>query len=243
MKRLSYLLAGALAAGAVVPVEAHGIWFAQRAKQLAIIYGVGADDLEAVKRQPMMHDIKAYDADYQPIPAALRTAGSLVIVDTDAAPTLVTAVLDNGTWSWLPSGEIVKKGRDEAPTATRAETTLKYAVTIQGALSKPIPPLAGQVLQIVPVGAIPAKLGMPLTYRVLYKGKPAAGAELINDMVNDPDATPVKTGADGTATMPVRNQGLNVIRAVHVGPTDNPKKIDRYEYTATLAFTLAHAPE
>ena len=243
MKRLSSVLAGAMVAGAALPVEAHGIWFAQRAKQLAIIYGIGADDLEAVKRQPNMHDLKAYDADYQPIGAALRTAGSLVIVDTDAAPTLVSVILDNGTWSWLPGGEIVKKGRDEAPTATRAETTLKYAVTIQGALSKPIPPLAGQVLQIVPVGAIPTKLGTPLTYRVLFNGKPVAGAEVINDMVNDPDATPVKTKADGTVTMPVRNQGLNIIRAVQVGPTDNPKKIDRYEYTATLAFTLAHVPE
>ena len=95
----------------------------------------------------------------------------------------------------------------------------------------------------MPVGAIPTKLGTPLTYRVLFNGKPVAGAEVINDMVNDPDATPVKTKADGTVTMPVRNQGLNIIRAVQVGPTDNPKKIDRYEYTATLAFTLAHVPE
>jgi hypothetical protein len=32
------------------PADAHGIWFAQRARQLALVYGVGADDLDAVKR-------------------------------------------------------------------------------------------------------------------------------------------------------------------------------------------------
>ncbi|MBJ7375941.1 MAG: DUF4198 domain-containing protein, partial [Sphingobium sp.] len=32
-----------------MPASAHGIWFAQRARQLALIYGVGADDLDAVK--------------------------------------------------------------------------------------------------------------------------------------------------------------------------------------------------
>jgi hypothetical protein len=70
-----------------------------------------------------------------------------------------------------------------------------------------------------------------------------AGVAVINDMVNDPDAKPAETKADGTVTLPVRNQGLNVVRAVYVSPTDNPAKIDRYEHTATLAFTLPHAPE
>ena len=100
-----------------------------------------------------------------------------------------------------------------------------------------------QALQIVPVGKIPEKLGEPLTYRVTWKGKPVGGAGMINDMVNDPDAEEVKTKADGTVTMPVRNQGLNVIRAVLVTPTDNPAKIDSFEHTATLAFTLPHKPE
>jgi nickel transport protein len=124
-----------------------------------------------------------------------------------------------------------------------SEKTVKYAVTIQGPLTKPIPALPGQDLQIVPVGPIPAMLGNPLKYQVLYKGKPLAGARMINDMVNDPDAKEQMTGADGTLTMPVRNQGLNVIRAVYDGPTDAPTKYKKIEHTATLAFTLAHAPE
>ena len=235
----------AVATGIVLPslADAHGIWFAQRAKQIAIIYGVGADDLQSVKRQPNMESVQAWDADLKPIGAQLRTDGSLVIVDTDAPPTIVSAVLQNGTWSKLPDGEFVKKPKDEVPNSVKSETTIKYAVSIQGPLTKPVPLIPAQTLQIVPVGAIPAMLGTPLTYRVTFKGKPVAGAAVINDMVNDPDAKEALTKADGTVTFPVRNQGLNVIRAVLISPTDNPAKIDHYEHTATLAFTLPHAPE
>lgn len=237
--------AAAVTAGIIAPTlaGAHGIWFAQRAKQIAIIYGIGADDLEAVKRQPNMENVQAWDADLNPIGAQLRTNGSLVIVDTDAPPALVSAVLQNGTWSKLPDGEFVKKPKDEVPNSVKSETTIKYATMIQGALNKPIPLIPAQLLQIVPVGALPAKLGTPMTYKVYFKGKPVSGATVINDMVNDPDAAEVATRADGTVTLPVRNQGLNVLRAVYVSPTDQPTKIDRYEHTATLAFTLPHAPE
>jgi hypothetical protein len=243
IRTLAWSAAAATAILAPALAQAHGIWFAQRAKQIAIIYGVGADDLQSVKRLPGMENIQAWDADLNPINAQLRTDGSLVVVDTDAPPAIVSAVLQNGTWSKLPDGEFVKKGRDEVPNSVRSETTIKYAVSLHAPLNKPVPLIPAQTLQVVPVGAIPATLGSPLTYRVTFKGKPVAGVAVINDMVNDPDAKPAETKADGTVTLPVRNQGLNVVRAVYVSPTDNPAKIDRYEHTATLAFTLPHAPE
>lgn len=246
MGRFKGLVVSVVTAGCVfgsAAAQAHGIWFAQRAKQIAIIYGVGADDLQSVKRLPTMESIEAWDADLNPIKAQLRTDGSLVVVDTDAPPALVSAVLQNGTWSKLPDGEYVKKPKDEVPNAVFAETTIKYAVTIQGPINKPFPLIPAQLLQISPVGKIPLMLGQPMSYRVTWKGQPVAGARVINDMVNDPDAAEVVTKADGLVTLPVRNQGLNVIRAVATTPTDNPAKIDIYEHTATLAFTLAHKPE
>lgn len=43
-------------------------------------------------------------------------------------------------------------------------------------------------------------MGEPMKVRVYYKGKPVAGATVMQDYVNDPDeVAPVKTGADGTA--------------------------------------------
>lgn len=111
-------------------------------------------------------------------------------------------------------------------------------------MAAPIGPLASQTLQVVPVAAtLPTLLGQPITLRVLYKGKPLAGAKIMHDFLNDPDGTPVLSGADGTVTLKVRNQGLNVIAAVFESDSDQPAKYDRIEHTATLSFVLPHLPE
>lgn len=244
MKRLAVLASG-IALGALLcgTAVAHGIWFAQRAKQTALIYGVGADDLDSVKRQPLVQSTSGYDETGEAVNTTLRVAGPLLLVDSELPVSVVTAVLFNGIWSRRPDGEWVKKGRDEVPDATISEKNYKYAVAIIGPMAKPLGPLPGQTLQIVPVTPIPALLDKPIKVKVLFEGKPVAGALVLRDYVNDPDAKPLRTGADGTVSFRVRNQGLNVVAAIHTTPSDEPKKADRMEHLATLAFTLPHAPE
>lgn len=236
----------AVAAGMLVATaaQAHGIWFAQRSGELALIYGEGADDLDAVKRHPLITMIAAYDASGKSVPTALEASGRLLLVDTKDKPAVVAAVLDNGIWSKTQEGKWLKKGKDEVPGAVTSGHNLKYAVHLRSPLSVPLPPLPGQTLQIVPIDAtLPAKLGQDLRLRVLYKGKPVAGAEVLSDFVNDPDAKPMVTAADGTVTLKVRNQGLNVITAQLISPPEDLVKTDKVEHLASLSFVLAHAPE
>ncbi len=239
----SRLSAVALGALCLPLAEAHGIWFAQRATQTALIYGVGADDLDAVKRQPLIQGIAGFDESLQPVPTSLRAAGPLLLVDSDGDPAVVAAVLFNGIWSKTPDGEWIKKGRDEVPNAVIAEKNYKYAVQIRAPLTTPLGALPGHTLQILPQGPLPALLGKPLKLRVLFQGKPVAGARVLADYVNDPDAKPLRTAADGTVTIKVRNQGLNVVTAIHDGPSDEPAKADKMEHLATLSFVLPHLPE
>jgi hypothetical protein len=248
MNKVTGLLAAAAASIATIvatsPADAHGIWFAQRATQTALIYGVGADDLDSVKRLPLVQSTAGYDADWNPVPSTLRVAGPLLLVDSESQPTVVTAVLFNGIWSRTPEGEWVKKGRDEVPNATISEKNYKYAVGVVGPLSKPLDALPGQTLQIIPVTpTLPEQMDKPLKLRVVFQGKPVAGARVLRDYVNDPDAKPLKTAADGTVTIKVRNQGLNVVAAIVDGPSDEPTKADKMEHLATLSFVLPHAPE
>ena len=86
-------------------------------------------------------------------------------------------------------------------------------------------------------------MGETMTVRAYFEGKPAAGVSILSDYINDPDQKPVKTGADGTARIAVRNQGLNVLMAIHVGPPIDKTKTDSAEHSATLSFVLPHAPE
>ncbi|MEC3948049.1 DUF4198 domain-containing protein [Sphingobium sp. HWE2-09] len=245
LSRLATAAIGAVTlATMAVPASAHGIWFAQRARQLALIYGVGADDLDAVKRLPLVKAVTGYDSDWAPVATRLREAGAIPVVDSDEPVAAVAAIMDYGYWSKTPDGEWHNKGRDEVPNATLAEHNFKYAVHLNQVPTKPVPLFEGHMLQLVPADlAIPQTMGAPMKVRVYYKGKPVAGAIVMQDYVNDPDeAAPAKTGADGTATVKLRNQGINVLMAIYVAPTSD-KKVDHEEYRASLSFVLPHAPE
>jgi len=230
---------------ALAPVaDAHGIWFAQRARQLALVYGVGADDLDAVKRLPLINAVKGFDAQGLPVKVSLRTAGIVPVVDSDEPVAIVAAAMDYGLWTKTPDGEWHNKGRDEVPNATLAEHNWKYAVHLTQMPTKPVPLIEGHTLQLVPATTtIPQKMGEPFTVRAMYKGKPIEGATIMSDYVNDPDEAGVKTGPDGTATIRLRNQGINVIMAIYVGPADDAKKAAHSEYRSSLSFVLPHAPE
>src|SRR5690242_6570962 len=107
-----FIVAATIAAGtfATTAAHAHGIWFAQRSNQLALIYGLGADDLDAVKRLPLVKSVAAYDANGKTVPASLVANGPLAVVNTSNRPAIVAAVLDNGNWSKTADGTWLKMG-------------------------------------------------------------------------------------------------------------------------------------
>ncbi len=225
-------------------VNAHGIWFAERATQTALIYGVGADDLDTVKRLPLITDFSAYDANLKPVEAELAAVGPIPLVVSDELPPVVTATMDNGIWTKTPDGAWHKKGKDEVPNAIVAEHTFKYAVHLRGKLNTPLTSLPNQTLQIIPVKyPLPEMMGDKLKLQVLYNGEPVKGAEIKSDFVNDPDQKPALTDKKGMVTIKIRNQGLNVIAAIFDGPADDPNKVFKTEHTATLSFFLEHLPE
>ena len=246
MKPKSVLLAILTLSMALLSVSAsaHGIWFAERAMQVGLIYGVGADDLDMVKRLPLIKSHSGYDSDLNEIETELMAAGPIVLSVSDDIPTVYTAVMNNGVWSKTPDGKWHKKGKDEVPDAVIAERTMKYAVHLHDKLTAPLKPLANQTLQIIPsTYPLPEMMGDILQFQVLFEGKPAAGAKIKADFVNDPDAPYIFTNEEGFASVRIRNQGLNVIAAVFDGPADDPKKVNKIEHLATLSFVLEHLPE
>ena len=86
-------------------------------------------------------------------------------------------------------------------------------------------------------------MGQPIKLKVYFEGKPVAGARVMSDWVNDPDAKGVKTAKDGTATIKVRNQGLNVIVAIFETKPEDPSKTNTVEHLASLSFVLPHEEE
>jgi len=250
MRRISPYISAAIAAVTVAiavassTAQAHAIWFAQRGKQLAMVYGVGADDLDAVKRMPLVTSVTGLDADGLPATATLRAAGAIPVVGSDEPLAVVAAVMDYGVWSKDAAGTWHNKGHDEIKDATVSEHNFKYAVHINQLPSKPMPLIPGHKLQLIPaVSAIPQVMGQPIKLRAMYDGKPAADVAIMHDFVNDPDQIPMKTDVQGYVTLPIRNQGLNVVVGVLVVETDNPTKYKQMEHSASLTFVLPHRPE
>lgn len=247
MKKFGKALTSATLAVSVLVssgAQAHGFWFAQRANSLSMVFGVGADDLDVVKRLPKITNFAAYDEDGAVVASKLITSGPLVTVDIDNQPAIITAVMDYGIWSKTPDGKWHNKGKDEVPGAIISEKNYKFGVHLRRELTGPMPLLPEQSLQIVPLKTpLPVKHGEPLQLRVLYKGKPAPGATVLSDFVNDPDQKGLKTDKDGKITIKVRNQGLNVIVAVFKSAAEDPAKTNQVENLATLSFVLPHEPE
>lgn len=250
MRRISRYISAGLAVATLTTAitstaaHAHAIWFAQRARQLALVYGVGADDLDAVKRLPLIKSVKGFDVEGQPVNASLRAAGAVPVLDSDEPVAIVAAEMDYGIWSKDAAGEWHNKGRDEVPGATVSEHNFKYALHLTQLPTRPVPLIDTLKLQLVPAStAIPQKMGEAIKVRAFYDGKPKAGVEVMEDYVNDPDQVPVKTDAQGYATVKVRNQGLNVLMAIYVGPSDSPAKYASMEYRSSLSFVLPHKPE
>lgn len=228
---------GLLIVSAAVPLGAHAIWFAERAGGLALIYGEGAEDSEVAARLPQFKGIAAYDAAGVAVQTKLVPTGPLLFVDIKAKPAVITGSLDNGIWTVLPNGEEVNKGKSQVPGAKSSGHYWKYAVHLLDDLKKPLGALPGQLLQITPVNAtLPKLMGEEMTLRALFNGKPLANAEVTIDFVNDPAGKTMRTGQDGTVTIRVRNQALNVISVVHDTPTDKPTETDKVQHRATLSF-------
>lgn len=243
MKKILILLLSVTITFCSLNAYSHGIWFAERSSELALIYGEGADDLNTVKRQHKVNSIKGYQQKWQPVDTKLVVSGPLLILDGQEKLSAVTAVLDNGIWSKTKEGKWYAKGRDAIPDALLSERTMKYAVHLRGEL-RHVPVIEEQKLQLQPVGENFSNVsGQDVTLKILYAGQPVAGAKVIGDFVNDPDAKPLLSDVNGMVTLPIRNQGLNVVAAVYDGPADDPNKVDKIEHLATLSFVLPHAEE
>lgn len=235
-------------------VRAHAVWIAERAvgsstttgetlTGLAVTFGDGSQESDPLKRQKLITSVAGYDSDYRSLPAALHAAGPLLLFDSVKPATVETLAVDYGVWSKTPDGEWHNAGKDQVAKALESEHNYKYAVHLSGPVTKRLPLFPDQVIQIIPLGPIPQQMGKPLKVRVYFKGRPLAGALIQPDEPTDPDDPGLKTARDGTATVHVRNQGLNVVVATFDAPSDQPKKYNQMEYKGTLSFVLPHAPE
>jgi nickel transport protein len=229
------LLVSTLLGLGTVAASAHGIWTAERWGETGIVYGHGAED--GAYDPAKVKQVRAVDKNGKPVEAqtAGRKGGAVIEAADDAAVLLVDFA--NGIYSKGADGQWVNKPKREVPGATEAGDNWKHNLTIRHLHGEALPELPPQKLQIVPlVNPTELAAGALFKVRVLYDGKPLAGAAITPDYVNASEATLGKTDADGVAEVLIRNLGLNVIAVSHSVPLDDTRDADKANHFATLSF-------
>lgn len=239
MKR-SRILAGALALALALPLNsafAHGIWVAQRAGDLAVVYGHLAED-EAYDAGKVK-SVEAFDARGGRLSVTLVPGPKNVTIQAPEGVAVVVTRFDNGFWIKGADGQWQNVGKRQVPGGTESHQPLKFNTHVLQPLTAPLKP-SGASLEIVPlVDPVSLHLGDNLPVQVYLNGKPYAGAEVINDYVNNAEAT-VQAGPDGKVVLKVTSAGLNVVAVEHIQATPGGPDVDELYLMATLSFVLPH---
>lgn len=233
MKLLLSLAAaiGLLSAGAAC---AHGVWIETRHGHLAVVYGHGAEDDAYAPEK--IRGVWAYDPGGKPVPVTVERLNGHARLQPLAPPAVVTVALDNGVWSKGEDGVSVNAPMTEVPGATSASHSYKYSLAILAPHAH-IPERLKLAMVIRPlkdpttVGA-----GNPLPVEVTIDGKPAADIALFDDYRAMPDASSVKTDAQGRANIVIRNAGLNIIAAQARVPAVGEEGVSERSLFTSLTF-------
>jgi len=226
-------LAVVAAAWASLPAgaSAHDLWMEPQGDALVLRYGHRGGEslaLDAAKvRTILCRSGSGPAVDVRPASRAtakeLRTPGRC-----DAAG----AFLDGGAWSLTPDGER-NLPRNQVPDAVRSWVSRQFAKWID--VRSPAASAAlGDELEIVPVTDLArVHAGDKATFRVLWKGKPVAGAVLAIDH------RPLgETDLAGECRVKVRASDLESVSATLKRPLGSPEA-DTLTLEASLTFEVA----
>jgi uncharacterized GH25 family protein len=251
---LAWLLLGSMLA----PACAHDIWITTEPLAggdnfcAALHYGHPGD--LSLPEPSRLLDFGVYDhAGHEhrlvsPLLAQLTTLSQ----NTDAIephPGPQTAVFyasyDNGFWTKTPDGVYHNTTLELHPEAIESVRSLKFAKYLGAPTSTTVgyERVVGHELELVPLdNPFTLKQGDELHVQVLYHGRPLTGVGVeIGDGVTarkEEEIPRYKTNGHGIAQVPISHPGLQLLAVDYAAPYPYPALAKRWEYSATLAFTL-----
>lgn len=165
----------------------------------------------------------------------------------DAGSYLVAAVQKGAFWTKTTEGYQSGKSKKDVKAAIQCTYSAKFTKAIVNvgppageALGKPL----GQELEIIPL-ADPGALssGDYLPIKVLFKGKPLAGADVVASYVGfsrekNTFAYATKTVADGTARIRMATPGAWLVAAHFKEHYPDPATCDENSFAASLTFEI-----
>lgn len=175
--------------------------------------------------------------------AVARQDGTIVVRSRpfkDDGHSLFAARYDNGFWSKTSNG-FVNATRRSVPQSSETVWSGKFAKAVSGP-DAPWSRELGHDLELIPL-ADPArmKIGGTLLLRVVFRGKPLAGAQVERGdgrtAMPEADIPRYKTDANGVAEVPIVKSGATLLVVDHrAAPSLAPDQADADLFNATIWF-------
>lgn len=251
---LRFLSRAAIAGAVLLPqaTSAHDVWVTiagDARERIAIVHYGHPDDRPPALADKIL-DLDAISAgDRRSLLKGLgyTSEGGAVVVRskpfTDDGRLLIAVRYDNGFWTATADGAMRNVTRRLVPSATEGLWSVKFGKAITGR-GAPFQNVLGHDLEIVPL-ADPAavKVGDSLRLRVLFRGKPLAGAQVergdSKTAMPENEIPRFKTNADGVVAVPIVKAGPHLLVIDHrVTPSLTPDQASSDFYNATLWFVV-----
>ena len=161
----------------------------------------------------------------------------------DDGHALLAARYDNGFWIKTADGVYRNATRRLGPDAAESMWSVKFAKALTGP-DAPWEKVLGQILEIVPLSdPARAKPGQTLRLKILFQGKPLAGAEVERGdgvtAMAEKDIPRFVTDADGVASVPIVKAGAHLLVIDHkTSPSATPDQANADLFNATLWFSI-----
>jgi uncharacterized GH25 family protein len=230
-------LIGALALLVAAQAQAHGIYIAPRAGQPTVVLGHGGEDLGYAENK--LERLQVFDAAGAEIAAPRHYQRRQASVEAPPAAASIAAAYVGGWHGKTRDGEWKAGTRGEHAQVERVGQYHKHALYIASGGAQ-LPALPRAPLAVLPLqNPLALRAGQMLPLRVLFEGRPLAGAKVVADFVNGSHTVAARTGRDGVARVRLRNQGLNVIAVTHEAAASDTRA-DFAEHLSTLSFVLPY---
>lgn len=234
-KFLAAALGAALGLGMyAAPADAHGVYFANRLDQKALVLGEGP--LDNAYDPACALGIDAYDVNFAPTTVErVDYSDHIAVVPSDQLGVTAT-FFDYGYFAKTADGQVIPtrdySGIENLVSVTHAR---KYNVHYWSDAVKP-GGLYNVPIQIVPsVNPLTLRRGDTLELRIYKDGQPYANAPVIADVIGNLGAV-TQADANGYVSVRVANNGLNVV-GVEVGlPTGDANVTEKV--FSSLSFIL-----
>lgn len=230
---LGLCLATLVSSAAMTAVDAHGVWFANRLDEKALVLGEGP--LDNAYSPSCVQKIDGYTTMGQVAPVTVVNHHKNVSILTPDNLGVTATYFDYGYFTKTTDGKMVHKPFNEVPNAAKTTHAIKWNINYWDASAKPMV-ISDMPIQIVPmVNPLTLKKGDTFEIQVLKDGKPMANAPLIKDVLNDL-TNESQADANGRATVTVNANGLNVI-GVEIGYPSGDAGTQN-KYFSSLSFTI-----